>query len=390
MLRGFLIRRFIPHHERTEDPSVRFAYANLSGRAGIACNAILFGIKIALGLWTGALSIVADAIHNLADAGASVVTLFGFHLAAKPPDAEHPFGHGRIEYVTGLIIAAAILLVGAKLLESSLGKILHPEAVHADGMTLFLLGASIGFQLWLGKFNQYVGEQIHSEAIKAAATDSLSDSVATLFVISGLALHVFFGWHADGWAGLIVAFFILHSGWNAARDTLQPLLGQPPDPKLVQAIEKEVLEHKYVCGVHDLIIHDYGPGRAFASVHVEVPATMEILKAHAVMDAIEEQLHRDFHMVVTVHMDPVVMNDPETNALRERVEEIVKRERIGEAIHDFRLTTARDGGKKLIFDVVVKPNCQMGDREIRYFIQRAVQKIHPNYRTVARIDRFFF
>lgn len=384
-----LFRRFIEDHDKTSLAEVRFAYGNLSGRVGITVNVILCAVKFMLGILSGSVSVVADAVHNLADAAASVATLLGFRLAAKPADVEHPFGHGRIEYVAGFCIAGLILLIGFKLMEASVEKILAPEPPEVSVSMLVILTASIALQLWLGRFNKTIGERIDSAAIRAAAADSLNDCVATVVVVLSLALHYATGIDVDGWAGILVALFILHSGWEAARDTLQPLLGQPPDPALVEGIEKTVLKHRAITGVHDIIIHDYGPGRTFASVHAEVPASMDFLKAHEIIDGIEELLRRKYHIIVTVHMDPVVTDDPAVERARAKVEAIMRDNHLGEAIHDFRMTTAKGGGKKLIFDVEVAPDCKMTDADVRFFLARAIEEKEPAYHPVIRIDRFF-
>lgn len=384
-----LFRRFVKDYDKTALPEVRFAYGNLSGRVGITVNVVLSAVKLVLGLLSGAVSVVADAVHNLADAAASVATLLGFRLAAKPADAEHPFGHGRVEYVAGFCIAGLILLIGFKLMEASVEKIFAPEPPEVSISMLVILTASIALQLWLGRFNKTIGERIDSAAIRAAAADSLNDCIATVVVVLSLALHYVTGIDIDGWAGILVALFILHSGWEAARDTLQPLLGQPPDPQLVEGIEKTVLKHRFITGVHDIIIHDYGPGRTFASVHAEVPASMDFLAAHEIIDGIEELLRRKYHIIVTVHMDPVVTDDPEAKRVREEVEAIMRENRLGEAIHDFRMTTAKGGGKKIIFDVEVAPDCKMTNDDVRFFLAREIEKHNAAYHPVIRVDRFF-
>ena len=385
----FLFRRFIRDYEKTTLPEVRYAYGSLSGRVGIAVNLILSGVKLLLGLMSGAVSVVADAIHNLADAAASIATLLGFRLAAKPADAEHPYGHGRVEYVAGFCIAGLILLIGFKLLEASVEKIIEPSPPEVDLSMLVILAASIGLQLWLGRFNKTIGARIDSAAIRAAAADSLNDCIATIVVVVSLAIYYLSGIDIDGWAGILVALFILHSGWESARDTLQPLLGKPPDKALVQGIGKTVLRHRCITGVHDIIIHDYGPGRIFASVHAEVPASMDFLKAHEIVDGLEELLRRKYRIIVTVHMDPVVVDDPETNRVREEIEALVQREKLGSSIHDFRMTTAKGGGRKLIFDVQVAPDCKMTDEALRFFLQREIKKLNARYYPVIQIDRFY-
>ena len=384
-----LFRRFVKDYDKTTLPEVRFAYGNLSGRVGITVNCILSAVKLFLGVMSGAVSVVADAVHNLADAAASVATLLGFRLAAKPADAEHPFGHGRVEYVAGFCIAGLIHLIGFKLLEASIEKILAPEPPEVSVSMLVILAASIALQLWLGRFNKTIGERIDSAAIRAAAADSLNDCIATVVVVVSLALHYATGIDIDGWAGILVALFILHSGWEAASDTLQPLLGRAPDPALVKGIEKTVLKHRAITGVHDIIIHDYGPGRTFASVHAEVPASMDFLEAHEVIDGIEELLRRKYQIIVTVHMDPVVTDDLETERVRAEIEAIMHENKLGESIHDFRMTTAKGGGKKIIFDVKVADDCKMTNADVGFFLAREIKAHNSAYQPVIRVDRFF-
>lgn len=384
-----LVKKFIKDYAATDRPEVREKYGELSGTVGVSINLVLCAAKLCVGFLSGAISVIADAIHNLSDAGSSVVTLLGFKLAAKPADPEHPFGHGRIEYISGLIISAAILFVGIELLRTSVDKILHPEDLMVTEGTILVLVLSIFLQLWLGRFNKNIGRSIGSPAIEAAAADSLNDCVATAVVILSLIVHYFAGVNIDGIAGVLVACFILHSGWCAARDTLQPLLGQAPKPEFVKEVETAVLSEKKICGVHDLIVHDYGPGRVFVSLHAEIPSTMDIMKAHELMDKLEVMLHGKFHIEVTVHMDPVVVDDPEINRLRELVGAAVQETEPSMSMHDFRMTTTYHDGRNLIFDVVVPFSCKMSDSEVRQRIRQHLMTINPDYHAVIRIDRLY-
>ena len=388
-MRDFLIRRFVPNYQEVSDPTVRMSYGNLSGKVGIVVNTLLCCIKLFLGLSSGAISIVADAVHNLADAGSSIVTLLGFKLAAKPPDAEHPYGHGRIEYIAGFCIAAAIFAIGLELFKTSAEKILEPEEMATNASTMVILISSIFLQLWLGKFNQHIGRTIDSAAIEAASTDNLNDCLATAVVILSLAVHYFLGCNIDGAAGIFVAIFILHSGWEALQDTLQPLLGQPPKPEMIEGIERIVREQPQVQGMHDLLIHDYGPGRIFASLHAEVPATLDILAAHEVTDELEKKLRKEFHIMATVHMDPVVVNDPKVDALRDMADNIVRDTCDGLTMHDFRVTKKANGDCKLIFDVDVPQDCKMTDKAIGDWIKAKICEKGEQYHPVIRLDRFY-
>ena len=275
-----LVRLFIKDCDNVTDPAVRERYGILSGAVGIVLNLLLSAGKLFAGLMTGSISITADAFNNLSDAGSSVVTLVGFKLAGQKADDGHPFGHGRMEYLAGLLVSLMILLVGVELGRSSIGKILHPEAVDFSLVSTGILAASILVKLWMGQFNRGLGRKIGSAAMAATAADSLSDAVATAAVLAGTLVNRFAHVNIDGWVGLAVAVFILRSGWGAAKDTINPLLGESPDPELVKQLRDLVLSHPQVVGMHDLIIHDYGPGRRLCSFHAEVPQDADILDAH--------------------------------------------------------------------------------------------------------------
>ena len=382
----FLVRHFIADAAAVDRPAVRKQYGMLSGSVGICVNVLLFTVKLTIGLLSGAISIVADALNNLSDAGSSIVTLLGFRLAAKPADPEHPFGHGRIEYLTGLFISVVIILVGFELFRTSVTKIFHPETLKVDGMMIVILGLSILAKLWLGHFYRSLGNRINSAAIAAAAADSLSDCVATSVVLIGIAVDFFIGVNIDGIAGILVAAFILYSGWEAAKGTIQPLLGEAPDTELVKGIEDIVLATSNIIGVHDLIIHNYGPGRVFVSLHAEIPASMDILKAHEMIDGLEVRLHAAFHIDATVHMDPVIVDNPEINELRALVERVVQEVDPALSMHDFRMTTTYNAGRNLIFDMVVPSGCKCTDAELRRQVQERVALVNGEYHTVIRFD----
>ena len=382
----FLIRYFIPDAAAVDRPSVRKQYGMLAGTVGIGVNVLLFAVKLTIGLLSGAISIVADALNNLSDAGASVVTLLGFRLAARPADREHPFGHGRIEYLTGLFIAVVIILVGFELLRTSVLKVFSPEILAVDRLVLLILTMSIGCKFWLGFFYRFLGRRIRSAAIEAAALDSFSDCVATTVVLAGAAVNYFAGVNIDGIAGILVAVFILYSGWKAAQDTIQPLLGMAPDPVLVDGIEQLVLSTENIIGMHDMMIHNYGPGRVFVSLHAEISASMDILQAHEVIDGLEVRLYRAFHIDVTVHMDPVVVDDPETNRLRALAEQAVREVDPQLSLHDFRMTTAYSHGRNLIFDIVVPQNFALTDEELRRAVQQRLAAVNEQYHTVIHLD----
>ena len=385
----WLVKHFIQNPDDKDDPAVRQRYGLLSGGVGILLNLLLSAGKFLAGLLTGSIAVTADAFNNLSDAGSSVVTLAGFRLAAKQADDDHPFGHGRIEYLTGLLVAAAILLVGVELARTSLEKILQPEAVDFSWLSVGILCASILVKLWMSAFNRRLSRRIGSAAMAATAADSLSDVVATSAVLLGTLAGHFFSLRIDGWVGILVAAFILRAGWEAAKDTLDPLLGQSPDPDLVESIQKAVLAHPQVTGVHDLIIHDYGPGRRMMSLHAEVPMDADVLEVHDVIDNIERELKETFHIEAVIHMDPIATKDPQTNALREKMAALVREIDPAMTIHDFRMTVGPDH-QNLIFDVVVPHKCPLSDEEVKAAIAGKAGELEGGpFVTVVSIDRSY-
>ena len=383
-----LVRLFIKDCDNVTDPAVRERYGILSGAVGIVLNLLLSAGKLFAGLMTGSISITADAFNNLSDAGSSVVTLVGFKLAGQKADDGHPFGHGRMEYLAGLLVSLMILLVGVELGRSSIGKILRPEAVDFSLVSTGILAASILVKLWMGQFNRGLGRKIGSAAMAATAADSLSDAAATAAVLLGTVIGHVTGVYIDGWVGVLVAVFILRSGWGAAKDTLDPLLGQSPDPELVKEIRDTVLAHPQVVGLHDLVIHDYGPGRRMMSLHAEVPVDADIMETHDVIDAIEREIKSKFGIETCIHMDPIATGDPRTCALREQVAELVKTVDGEMTIHDFRITPG-PCHTNLIFDVVVPHRCTLTDEQIRQAVDGKVKELDPNYYAVIQVDRSY-
>jgi len=379
----FIVRRFIKNSEEINDVKVRTQYGYLSGGVGIAVNVILCCVKMFIGYLCGSIAIIGDAVHNLADAGASVITIFGYHLSAKPADPEHPFGHGRIEYVAGLVIAAAILIIGVELMRSSVDKILYPEPMAATLEIVIILTASLLLQLMLGLFNRGLGKKIDSPAMLAAATDSLSDCVATFVVILCLIVNLTLGHDYDGMAGIVVALFIIHSGWGAAKDTLQPLLGEAPDPEFVRSITRRVLEEKKIIGVHDVIVHNYGPGRIFVSLHAEVPANMTLLAAHNIIDKLEQSISEEFKVSMTVHVDPMVEDDPIQNEIRNRLYHILAAIDPLFTFHDFHLTASGC----IVFDVAVPYSCKLEDERVVSMITEDISQSYPQYQLHIKVDR---
>ena len=383
-----LIKKFIADYEATEKPRVRENYGILSGCVGIAVNLLLFLLKIAAGMMSGAISIIADAFNNLSDAGSSIVTLLGFKLAGKPADEEHPFGHGRMEYLAGLFISVAIILVGVELFRSSVGKIWAPESLIIQPVSVGILVASIVIKLWLGFFYKNISRRIKSAAVEAAALDSFNDCKATGVVLLSLIVYVVTGENIDGAAGALIAGYIFYSGALAVRDTVQPLLGQAPEPEFVADIEAAVTSTEHILGVHDLIVHDYGPGRCFVSLHAEISAAFAMMKAHEIIDAMEDRLRARFHCPFTIHMDPIDQSDPMTMVLSEKIAAIVRGISPQLDMHDFRLTHG-GRGLKLIFDIGVPAGCPYTEDQLRKMVQKQLQALESSYVTVIKFDRMY-
>ena len=385
---SLLAKWLIPHREQVEDSAVRRAWGALCGFVGIGLNILLFAGKLAAGTLSGSIAITADAFNNLSDAGSSVVPLLGFRLAGKKPDAGHPFGHGRLEYVSGLVVAGLILLMGAELAKSSVDKILHPEAVTFSWLAAGILLASIGVKLYMYLYNRAVGKKIKSAAMSATAADSLSDTAATSAVLLAMVIGKLTNVQLDGWVGLVVALFILWSAVQAARDTISPLLGQAPDPMLVKEIESLVMAHDTVVGIHDLVVHDYGPGRCIISLHAEVPADEQVLELHDVIDNIEEELAQKLHCEAVIHMDPVVVGDPTVTALHQQVAALVKTIDPRITIHDFRMVPGQTH-TNLIFDAVIPFDERLTRQQVADRIRQMVSEMEGDYRAVVKVENSY-
>lgn len=384
----FLARVFIRHRDTLSPSALRQAYGQLCGAVGIGLNLLLFAGKLFAGTISGSIAITADAFNNLSDAGSSVVTLLGFRLAGRKPDPEHPFGHGRMEYISGLAVAGLILLMGVELGKSSLKKILSPEEIVSSPLVLAILAVSVAVKLYMFYYNRSIGRKIKSAAMSATATDSLSDAVSTTAVLMATLVGQLTGLNIDGWVGLLVALFILFSAYKAAKETLSPLLGQTPDPEFVERIEQIVLSYPEVLNVHDLIVHDYGPGRVMISLHAEVSADGDLLQLHDVIDNAEHRLKKELGCMAVIHMDPIITNDAHTDALRMAVAEKVKSIDPRLTIHDFR-TVPGSTHTNLIFDVVVPYDVKLTADEVRRRIGALVKELDENYFAVVQVDNSY-
>lgn len=365
----------------------RQLYGMLSGLLGILLNVVLFTGKFIAGMLSSSIAITADAFNNLSDAGSSVITLIGFKLAGTKPDTEHPFGHGRMEYLSGLMVAAAILIMAVELIRDSFDKILHPQETVFSVTAIVILIVSIFVKLYMAYYNRVTGNRIDSAAMKATATDSLSDACATTVVLLAAIVGELTQLHIDGWCGILVGLFIFYAGVNAAKDTLDPLLGQPPAKEYVEKIEKLVMQEPKICGVHDLVVHDYGPGRRMISLHAEVSASGNILALHDMIDNVEKRLTRELGCSAVIHMDPIVTDDPKVEELKHKEEAILKE--FGEelTLHDFRVVMG-PSHTNLIYDVVVPFRYPLSDEElVDQLKDRSRAELGENYFLVVQIDR---
>ena len=383
----FLLRRFAPDMDSADSPSARLRCGMVAAALGIALNALLFVIKLAAGLLSGSIAIIADAFNSLSDASSSLVALIGFRLSAKKPDPHHPFGHGRLEYVAGLVVAMLVILVGVDLLRSSVGEILAPEAARLTPLTAAILVASAGVKLYMCLYNRALGQRINSPVMRAAALDSLGDMLSTAAVLAALIAASLTGLHIDGWAGLGVSLFITYSGLSAARETISPLLGEAPSDELVKKIEDDVLRGEHVLGVHDLVVHDYGPGRRMISLHAEVPADGNFPAMHDEIDRIERQLSEELHCEAVIHMDPVATDDKRVAPLQEAMTARL-REGVDDRItlHDFRVMDI--GGRTLLlFDLVAPYDLAVSDEALARAASYAAKGLDSRYETVVKIDK---
>ncbi|MDD6307290.1 MAG: cation diffusion facilitator family transporter [Clostridiales bacterium] len=383
-----LAKIFLKDTSDVKNAKVRQGYGRISCILGIVLNVILFAGKYLAGALSKSVAIMADSFNNLSDAGSSLITLLGFQMAGKKADLEHPFGHGRVEYLSGLAVSSMILIMGVELFRTSVQKILHPEPVDTSLISFVILIAAIVVKLYMSSYNKKIGEKINSAAMKATAADSLSDAVATTVVLISMFITKFTGWNVDGICGLFVAIFILRAGYEAAKETLSPLLGKAPEAEFVEEIEHIVMSHENVTGMHDLIVHDYGPGRCMISLHAEVPGDGDVFELHDMIDTIERELKEKLECEAVIHMDPIHVNDEEVEIMKRKVLEKIKEKDERLSIHDFRMVKGPTH-TNVIFDIVLPADYKMGEEEVKKWIDELMQKNFENVYAVVTVDHAY-
>ena len=381
-----IMKAFVPGYGKKDEPSVREKSGRVAGMVGIVTNLLLFAIKLAAGLLSGSVAVMADAVNNLTDSGSSIVMLVGFKLAGKPADEKHPFGHARIEYLSGVIVSFIVLFLGVELGMTSVEKIISPEAAEFNALTLTVLVASILIKLWQCFFYRSVGKTIHSDTVFATSSDSRNDVIATSVVLLGAGITQLTDLNLDGFLGLAVAAFIVVSGVKLIMETGNPLLGMAPDEGLVKTIYEKILSYEGIFGIHDLTVHNYGEGKCFASVHCEVPAERDILISHDIIDNIERDFQRDLGIHLVIHLDPVVTEDERTNKLRDQVRKLMHVVYPQASVHDFRVVWGVTHSN-VVFDIAVPFSLKETDQQIKERVDQAVRTLDPDYRTVVTVDR---
>lgn len=387
-MKKLLVKRFVKNSEDVKDPKVRESYGKLAGVVGVISNVLLCAMKMLVGLISGSIAIVADGVNNLADASSSIITLLGFKLAAMPEDKEHPYGHARIEYISGLIVSIIIILVGFELAKTSFFKILNPEPVDASIAVIITLVLAIGIKLWQASFNVSVGKAINSIALIATGADSRNDVISTSVVLLSLIVSKLLGVVIDGYAGMAVALFIIYSGIMLTLETISPLLGEAPDEELVQEISDMVTAYDGVLGIHDLCVHNYGPGKVFASIHIEVDAMGNIMKSHELIDDIEHEVSSKLHIQLVGHMDPIETDNPELEEIKGLVKNAISGLEGVINLHDFRMVPGV-GHTNVIFDVLLEPSCKTCEDEINKTVMEALQGREKKYYAVITFDKSY-
>lgn len=385
----WILKLFVKDYKNTESPTVRSAIGKTAGGVAIGVNVLLSLLKILAGafLLGGSVSVIADGVNNLSDAASGLISLLGFKLAEKPADAEHPYGHGRYEYLSGLMVALLILVIGVELLKSSVVKIFSPGKTGFSLIALGILLFSVLGKLWLMYFNRNLSLRIRSETLRATSADSRNDVITTLSVLIAALVSRFTGFDLDGYIGAAVALFILYSGYGLVKSTIDPLLGKAPDQAFIDHIEQKVLSYEGVLGTHDLMVHDYGPGRQFASIHVEISADIDALKGHELIDRIEQDFKKE-GLSVVIHYDPICNSDSELGEFRLWLEQEVKKIDPSLSVHDIRMVPCATH-TNLIFDCVVPLSSQKSDRQVKEELTTIIRDSYPAYLPVIHIDRSY-
>lgn len=391
MISEYLTKKFIINHENIEDEKTRNSYVYLGSIVGIICNLVLSIIKITVGAISGSVSVLADGFNNLSDMASSVITMIGIKLANRPADKEHPFGHGRMEYLSALIVAFMVMIVGVQFIKSSVDRIMNPAPISFEMIPFILLLLSLLVKLWLSRFNKYVGEKINSSALKAASVDALGDVFTSSCVLISFVAAKFTTLPIDGYVGLVVSAAILYAGYSLVKDTISPLLGEAPDEELVKAIKQGVLSYDNIIGVHDLIIHNYGVGKCMASIHAEIPSNIDLITIHEIIDTAEREISQKLNIYLVIHMDPMCIHDEKINSLKGDVQNILLKYDSIKSMHDFRIT---EGENKIniIFDIEVDAhniNTNEKEEELRSKITEEIKKLNPLYNCVITIDKYF-
>ncbi len=387
MISKIIIKKFIKDSENIEDEKVRNRYGFLAGIVGIIANLILFILKFSIGFLSGSIAITADAFNNFSDMASSAITIIGFRLASMPADEKHPFGHGRLEYISALVVAFMVMFVGIKFVQTSFERIVNPIGVEFNLIPFVLLLASILVKLWLGKFNKYVGEKIDSAALKAVAVDAMGDVFTSSCVVLSYLIAKFTSIPLDGYVGIVVSLIILYAGFSLIKETISPLLGEAPDEEMVNEIVDSLLQYNIISGVHDLIIHNYGVGKCIASIHAEVPSNIDIMEIHEVIDDAEKEISKKLNIHLVIHMDPIAIEDEEFIKTKNELEEIIERSEIIESFHDLRIV-GKGEKKNLVFDVVVDGDLSHTEEEdLKKWMNEQVQKNHKYYNCVILVDK---
>lgn len=391
MISEYLTKKFIINHENTEDGKTRNAYVYMGSIVGIICNLVLSIVKITVGFISGSVSITADGFNNLSDMASSVITMIGIKLANRPADKEHPFGHGRMEYLSALVVAFMVMLVGVQFIKSSIDRIMNPVPIAFEIIPFILLLLSLIIKFWLSRFNKYVGEKINSSALKAASVDALGDVFTSSCVLISFLAAKFTTLPIDGYVGLVVSAAILYAGYSLVKETISPLLGEAPDEELVKAIKQGVLSYDNIIGVHDLIIHNYGVGRCMASIHAEIPSNINLITIHEIIDSAEREISQKLNIYLVIHMDPMCIHDDKINVVKGKVQNILLEFDDVKSMHDFRIT---EGENKinLIFDIEVDAhniNTKDKEEELRNHLIEEIKKMNPLYNCVITVDKYF-